>query len=470
MRKKRVYLVGIKGVAMTSLAVYLKERGDFVTGSDIEAEYQTDMILKKYHIEAKKGFSNQNIDKKYDEVIVTGAHGGMTNIEARQALQLKIPTYMHGKYLGMLMRDKFGISISGCHGKTTTSSLISFLLTKSGLNPSYLVGTAEINGLGPGGHFDKSRYLIAEADEYMTCPLTDKTPRFMWQKPKILVITNIEFDHPDAFANIREVKDAFFNFVDNLSDDTLVVACIDDENVRNLLLNIRQTKITYGFSPQADFQIERYHFDQGIGFMRVKSKQLDLGEYMLQIPGRHNLLNSLASLIVGQQVGVSRENIKNYLTQYTGCKRRFEKIGEAGNLLLYDDYAHHPTEVSSTIQAAKEWFKNRRIMVIFQPHTFSRTKALFQEFSKSFIQADYVLITDIFPSAREKEDKSINSHLLTIAINNNRKNAYYIKSKEEALSILNKKIESNDLIITMGAGDIYLWHEDLKNLLNNFYA
>lgn len=465
MKKKTAYLVGIKGVAMTSLAVYLAEKGYEVTGSDVEDIFPTDKILKENNIKIKKGFSEKNIDKDYQVMVVTGAHGGMTNVEAQKAKKLGIPTYMHGEFLGSLMEGKFGISIAGCHGKTTTSSLIAFLLQKGGFKPSYAIGTAEINGLGPAGHFGGGKIFVAEADEYMTCPNSDPTPRFMWQSPKILVLTNIEYDHPDAYANIEEVKDAYRHFIDKLESDVVIVACIDNENVSNVLSGTNKQVITYGFSPAADFCITHFYFNEGISFMQVLHKNIDLGEYMLQISGKHNLANSLAGMIVAEQLGMSHENIRKFLKLFTGCKRRFEKISQIGDVSLYDDYAHHPSEISATLQGAREWFKTRRIIAIFQPHTFSRTKALLADFARVFLQADLALIVDIYPSARERSDDSINSNILVMEANKYKKNAFYLESKEKALNFLADNIIPNDLIITMGAGDIYLWHEDLKKLL-----
>lgn len=510
MKKKTAYLVGIKGVAMTALAVYLKEKGYEVTGSDVEDIFPTDKVLKMHNIKVKKGFTEENVDANYNLVIVTGAHGGMTNIEAQQAKKLQIPTLMHGEYLGNLMKNKFGISIAGCHGKTTTSSLIAFLLHKSGLKPSYAIGTAEINGIGAGGHFGTGDIFVAEADEYMTCPQTDATPRFMWQDPRILVITNIEYDHPDAYTGINEVNAAYIRFVEKLSEETIVIACIDNKNVEDLLPKIKRPFITYGFSPRADFQISRFYFGENASFMRIMGalqnnvdildapqrevpdgtsqravilnnlrgdlgtspmhKKIDLGEYMLSIPGKHNMLNALASIIVTDQLGVNRDSIKRNLSLYFGCKRRFEKIGHYGNVLLYDDYAHHPSEIVATLSATREWFKAKRIIVLFQPHTFSRTKALLIDFARAFTDADVVLICDIYPSAREQVDKSINSKTVVMEANKFKNNAYYMKDKEQVLSFLAEHAKDEDLILTMGAGDIYLWHKDLIKLLQKKFS
>src|SRR3989344_2056514 len=215
MKHKTAYFVGIKGVAMTALAVYFQEKGYEVIGSDVAEKFATDNILKKRNIKVNPGFFPDNINKNYDLVVVTGAHGGMTNIEAEKARKMGLSTYMHGEILGKLMNKKKGISISGCHGKTTTSAIVASLLVHSGFNPSYIVGSASINDLGEAGHYGQGEYFVAEADEYMTCPITNKTPRFMWQKPIIVILTNIDYDHPDAFTNLDQVKETFLNFIHN---------------------------------------------------------------------------------------------------------------------------------------------------------------------------------------------------------------------------------------------------------------
>lgn len=463
--KKSAYLIGIKGVGMTALAVYLKEKGYVVTGSDTSDVFATDSILKKFGIGIKKGFTRENIEKKYDLVVTTGAWGGMTNPEAKRAIELGLPTYPHGKAVGLLSQDACGISVAGCHGKTTTSALIASLLTSAGLKPSYIIGTAQINNLGQPGHFGGGKYIVLEADEYMTCPVTDKTPRFLWQHPRILVMTNIEYDHPDAFANIEDVKDAFVRLTENVSDEGIIIACCDSKEIQDILPRIKRKVITYGFSPQADYRIEKCYFGSCVSFMHVVQGNIALGEYMLRISGKHNLLNALAAGIAANYVGISWDKIKEYLKVFAGTKRRFEKICEVGTMLLYDDYAHHPSEIVATVRASKEWFPDKRVVVLFQPHTFSRTKALFIEFAKSFKGADLTVITDIYPSGREQFDKTISSEMLVAAAKKYTKNVTYQGNKKEVLKFLKENISDNDLLLTMGAGDIFLLHQDIEKLM-----
>ncbi len=464
--KKKAYLIGIKGVGMTSLAVYLKESGYQILGSDIEDFFPTDNILQDYNIHVIKGFSKENINEKYDMVIVTGAHGGLTNPEVVKAKKLNIPVYTQGEFLGKILSKKKGISIAGCHGKTTTSSLVAFIFTKAGLDPSYIIGTPEINGLGPAGHFGAGEYFIAEADEYLSCPFKCRKSKFLWQKPKIIIITNIDYDHPDAFSSLDDIKKVFIEFINNLPDDGLLVACIDDPNLAQILPFLDKQVISYGFSSRADYQIDKYYFGEGINFFQVSyQKKVNLGSFAIKIAGKHNMLNALASSIVANYIGIDWYKIKKYLSQFTGSKRRFEKISQINKILLYDDYAHHPKEIESTITGFRQWFPHKKIFIIFQPHTYSRTKALLKQFSNAFIQADLVLIPDIFASAREKDDCSITSEKLVKEINARKKNALYLKNKEMMLNLLRKKLTGDDLIVTMGAGDIYLWHKDIIKIM-----
>ncbi|PIZ02923.1 UDP-N-acetylmuramate--L-alanine ligase [Candidatus Gottesmanbacteria bacterium CG_4_10_14_0_8_um_filter_37_24] len=467
MEKKKVFLVGIKGVAMTAMAIYLKQEGYDVTGSDVSDIFPTDEILKSNNIRIKPGFKPSNINKNYNLVIATGAHGGMTNIEMITAKKLGIPVLMHGQMLGQLMSDKEGISVAGCHGKTTTSALVASILTHANYDPSYAIGSAMINDLGPAGHFGKGQFFIAEADEYMTCPQTCPTPRFLWQKPKILILTNIDYDHPDAYKNIDQIKMAYIKLIAQMPSDGIVIVNKDNRYISELLPIIDKKIITYGFSPKADYRIDDYYFGNGISIMKVCHENIMLGEYPIYIPGKHNLLNALAAGIAANIVGISWDKISKCYRFYKGTKRRFEYIYKKEGIMLYDDYAHHPEEINATLSSVKEWFPKKRIIVIFQPHTYSRTKALLSEFSRCFKNADMSLITDIYPSARERFDSSISSKILTIEINKYKNNSYYFGKKEHLIDFLKDEIRNNDFILTMGAGNIYLWHPEIVKIIND---
>lgn len=467
-RPKGVYFVGIKGVAMTALAIVAKEMGIKVYGSDVEEEFVTDKVLKRNKIDWQVGFKKGNIEslkKKPDLVVVTGAWGGMTNPEAVAAKKMGLKVVMHGKALGIFMERHHGISVVGSHGKTTTAAMVAAILSKSGLDPSFAIGCGDIPALGNPGHAGKGECFVAEGDEYITCPLTDRTPRFMWQDPKIAVFTNIEYDHPDAFPNLEAVKQAFLNFAQRIPNDGLLVAGIDNENLRQILPKINSQVLTFGRTPMADFQITKVSFGERRTWFWVKHEDINLGEFTLRVPGVHNAMNAVAAAVVGFHLGISWGKIKQGLRVFSGTKRRFETIGQVDDILLYDDYAHHPTQIAATLKAARDWFPKRRIICIFQPHTFSRTKSLFYEFAKCFKDADIVIIVDIYSSAREKDDLGISSKLLVNEAKTYHKNIFYLGKKDEVMGWLRRNIRPKDLVFTMGAGDIFSWHKEILEAL-----
>lgn len=465
MKKKSAYLVGIKGIAMAALAVYLKERNYDVSGSDVAEKFLTDSVLEKYNIPIYEGFNENNIRKNYDLVVVTGAHGGMTNREAVFAKKKRLNTYMHGEILGKLMGEQSGITISGCHGKTTTSAMVASLLSHAACDPSYAIGCAGINDLGLAGHFGRGKYFVAEGDEYMTCPLTNKTPRFLWQKPEILIITNIDYDHPDAYKNIDEVKSAFISMINNVTASGTVIANRDDKNTAGILKPTDKKIITYGFSPESDYCIYKYHFQNGKSYMKIRNQKRDLGEFVLGVPGKHNLLNALAAMIAANTAGTSWNKIRRDIKKFTGTKRRFEKYSSKGEIAVYDDYAHHPNEIIATLSGVKEWYPDRRIITIFQPHTISRTKALFSDFTRAFLKSDIVIFTEIYASARENKNHKFSSKNLQQETSKYKNDVSFFSTKGKTLSYLKKIMHRGDIILTMGAGDIYKWCDDISKLI-----
>lgn len=438
---KHVYFVGIKGVAMAALAIYCKEAGMKVRGCDTEEEFPTDEELEKTKIPVDRGF-DPNFVKKPDLVIYTGAHGGRDNPVVKKALELRIEALPHGKALGMFMEGKKQITVAGSHGKTTTAAMIATILKQK--DASYTVGCGSISG-EPAGHFGKGDFFVAEGDEYVTDPGHDMTPRFLWQKPEILVVTNIDFDHPDVYHDLSEVQSAFVS-LQKKSSFTIVNA--DDRNSRILLGS------TFGFSPRADFHITHIGVGKERMFFALEQKGISLGEFTLKVSGRHNVANATAAIIACQTLGLSIEDIRKGLLMFLGTKRRFEKIGEAHGIIYYDDYAHHPAEIAATLRAAKDWYPDKKIIAVFQPHTYSRTKALMHDFSRAFSDADTAILTDIYASARESDTLGITGKTLFEETLKHHRNVLYGSRVED---ILNRELTSNSVVIFMGAGDIYNW-------------
>lgn len=466
---KKIHFVGIKGVGMTPLAIIAKEAGCMVTGSDLDERFITDVLLNKAGIIPLVGFSPEHVSN-VDLVITTGAHGGYNNPEVLAAKEKGIPVISQGEAVGVFMdgeifgRKQTGISIAGTHGKTTTTAMVATVLKENNMDPSFVVGTGSIPSLGSAGHYGKGKYFVAEADEYATEPKYDKRAKFLWQHPKIAVFTNIEHDHPDIYPSLASMHEAFMRFAQQLSSDSLLIACGDDNELQKLIKNYTGKKILYGFSPVNDFIIERIHISGRNTFFTVKAHFTELGEFMIQVPGEHNALNSLAAVIVGLEVGLPLDKVKNGIKQFLGTKRRLELIGtlETG-ALLFDDYAHHPTEIKKTLHALRQMYPKKQIICFFQPHTYSRTKSLFEEFTRVFTDVDTVGFVDIFPSAREDPDPSVSSRLLTETTKRLHKNVIYLPNLDDVLQYVNeKKYGPDSVIITMGAGDVYKIAEQFK--------
>ncbi len=459
---KRIHFVGIKGVGMTPLAIIAKEAGFKVSGSDIQEEFITDPVLQKAGIKPFVGFSKDHI-QKIDLVITTGAHGGFSNEEVQFAKQQGIQVLTQGEAVGYFMSGKLfnrvmdGISVSGTHGKTTTTGMIATLLQKAGLDPSYVIGTSSIVSLPTPGHYGKGSYFIAEADEYATEPTHDKTAKFLWQYPKLAVITNIELDHPDIYQSVDEMRNAFSKFTQNISQNGILITCVDDEQVRKLLRRYQGEVITYGFSVDAHYRITKIRISGNQTFFWLETGHASLGEFAVKVSGEHNALNATAAVVVGLQIGMPIEKIKKFLPAFQGSKRRLEYVGESENgILVYDDYAHHPTEIKKTLQALRQAYPTQRIVCIFQPHTYSRTKKLFEQFTHSFVDADEVILVPIYASLRESPDKSVSSERLSQEMSMLHKAVSFLPQAQDMVEYVKRKpYKRGTIVVTMGAGDIY---------------
>jgi len=465
---KSIHFVGIKGVGMTPLAIIAKEADMKVSGSDIEEEFITDISLKNANINFSVGFSKDHI-KDADLVIATGAHRGLKNIEVLEAKRKGIPVWTQGQAVGEYMkgnlfkREFIGISVAGSHGKTTTTAMIATILAENNLDPSFLIGTGSVPSLNSPGHFGKGKYFICEADEYATDPEWDLTPKFLWQNPKIEVFTNIEFDHPDIYKSVEEIREDFLKFANKIPKDGILIAGGDDREIKELLKDYSGAKITFGFSPLNDYVLENVRYEDGKMFFWVSSKGTSLGEFSLNTIGDFNASNALASIIAGVEVGLSLQNIKKSIGKYNGSKRRFEFVGSLRTgAKVFDDYAHHPTEIKRTLAAIKKNNSKSKIVCIFQPHTYSRTKALFSDFVTSFYDADTVILMAIYPSLREERDSTVSSELLAQKISQTHGHALFLPDESSVVKYIDqKKYDDNTIIITMGAGDVYKISEKL---------
>lgn len=451
-KKESIHFIGIKGVGMTALAIFAKEKGYQVSGSDVAEEFVTDRALAKAGILVSP-FDPKNLKSKPDLVVVSAAYT-KDNPEVNEAYKKKLPVKPYSEVLAIFAQDFQTIAVAGIHGKTTTAALLSFLLVKAGLDPSYLIGSGEIPVLGSTGHYGQGDYFVLEADEYRKSP-TQVIPKFFDLSPQIEIITSIEMDHPDMFVSAEEVYKVFYQFACRIPRNGFVILCLDYPKSKKLLRSLVDRHFeTYGFEEGSLWKIIDYEEDKNITTFRLSYQNDIYGPFQLEIAGRGNVYNAAAAIIVALKLGVSEKLIKKYLPNFTGVKRRFEKIGQIGNLIILDDYAHHPRAVAVTLEAARKKFPHHKLYCIFQPHTYSRTKELKAEFAQAFNSADKVIITDIFSSARET-DPTITGEDLVLAVRQYKKQVKFVSSWPKIIKELLDHKDIPAVVITMGAGDIY---------------
>jgi len=453
-QSKKIFFLGIKGVAMANLAVILKKMGKNVTGCDFQEEFITDKLLTDNSISWKIGFDLVNLPKDTDLIVYSAAHGGTGNPLVIEAKNRKVNIISQAKLIGEMMEEfENRIAVCGCHGKTTTSSMLVYALNKLKQKPSYLVGVPFFSG-NQGGDFNDKKYFVVEADEYGVNPPIDKTPKFNLLDPNQIIATNIDFDHPDVYKDLEETKKAFRKFFSGKK----IIANIDDNN---LLQCIDTLKVkTYGESDKANFQIINIKIDEEGSTFELKN----VGKFRISLFGKHNISNATAVIVQLLEFGFKAREIGEAIADFTGAERRFEKIYFNNNIYLFDDYAHHPAEITATIKAAKNRFDNRRIIVLFQPHTYSRTSNLLEQFKKSLSLADIGFVLPIFASARENSSQfNVSSKDIVIGS----KNLNYVESNDRMLNQLEKVLKEGDVIFTMGAGDIYKLKEKIIKIIDH---
>ncbi|WIF95684.1 UDP-N-acetylmuramate--L-alanine ligase [Caminicella sporogenes] len=439
----RIHFIGIGGIGMSGIAEILLNNGYAVSGSDLKPSHITNK-LKEKGAKIYIGHSEKNVDNA-DLVVYTSAVKS-DNPEIHKAKQLGIPILDRAQMLGEIMKEyKRSLAIAGAHGKTTTTSMISLIFEHANLNPTILIGgeLKEINGNVKIGNKD---YLITEACEYQE--------NFLKFFPNVGVVLNIDEDHLDYFENLEHIVNTFIKFAKLIPKQGYLIINNDDYNTRKLLSHANCNIITYGINVESNFMAKNIIFNEkGYPSFEILYKNDTIGKISLKVLGYHNIYNALAAISTTYTLGVPMDKIKEKLEAFTGTHRRFEIIGEKNNIKVIDDYAHHPTEIKATLEAAKKYPHNR-IWCIFQPHTFTRTKALLLDFASAFNNADNIIITDIY-AAREKDTGEIHSKDLTNLIKKEGKNAVYIQNFEEIVEYLNENAKSKDIILTMGAGNIY---------------
>ncbi|HLD27138.1 MAG TPA: UDP-N-acetylmuramate--L-alanine ligase [Patescibacteria group bacterium] len=470
--KNNIFIIGIKGVAMANFALILKKMGKKVSGVDVKGLFITDELIEKNKIPWSIGFDPQLLPHDTDTAIYAASHGGKSNSIVQEAQKRNIPIMTQPEALEEIFSlFKTKIAICGTHGKTTTSSLLSYLLIQLQQSPSYLVGAPQF-GKYWGADYHTSDYFVLEADEYGVNPPLDKTPKFLSLNPDYIVATTIDFDHPDVYKDIASVKKAFLQFFKKKSVKK-IIACCDDVNLTDVLNDIPKNRIaTYGFSPESDLIIydmkTRTKNDICSQSISLSYKRQDIGDFTSLLFGEKNALNTAGTILFLLELGCDSEKIKKSLVHFSGAQRRFELVQYVGDIVLFDDYAHHPEEIDATINAFRTRFPNHRLMIIFQPHTYSRTRVFKSEFAESLSRADCAIVTDIYPSARENQDQIlISSEAIVIEAHSHGKKNVIYQSKKDLLHFLEKNIRQGDIICTMGAGDIYTLKNDIIEIMNS---
>ncbi|PHS71810.1 MAG: UDP-N-acetylmuramate--L-alanine ligase [Cycloclasticus sp.] len=461
---KKIHFIGIGGAGMSGIAEVLINLGYEVSGSDIREGKQTKHLLSK-GASIFIGHVAENINDC--DVVVTSTAVSKNNIEVVAALEQRIPVIPRAEMLAELMRFRFGIAIAGTHGKTTTTSLLAVLMTEGQLDPTFVIGGL-LNSAGTNAKLGESHYLVAEADE--------SDASFLHLQPMIAVVTNIDEDHMATYGGeFQQVKDAFKSFLHQLPFYGLAVMCVDDENIRELTPHIGKPILGYGIDTAADFQavdIRQEGFCTHFNLKRLGSDELL--PLTLNMPGKHNVLNALAAITVASELGVSDDAIAAGLSQFKGIGRRFEVNGEInlpkGSVILVDDYGHHPREVMATIEAVRAGWPDKRLVLAFQPHRYSRTHDLFEDFVEVLNEVDVLVLLDVF-AAGEEPIVGADGAALSQAIRQRGKLIpIFVKNIGQLAEVLKDVLLAGDIILTSGAGDIGAASAKLEGQLNSMLA
>ncbi|MFH1898723.1 MAG: UDP-N-acetylmuramate--L-alanine ligase [Candidatus Desantisbacteria bacterium] len=447
---QNIHFIGIGGSGMSGIAELLLNLGYTVTGSDV-AETEITKRLQGLGGRIYIGHSQKNIEDA--DVVVYSSAVSKENPEVLSAKEKRIPVIPRAEMLAELMRLKYGIAVAGAHGKTTTTSMVSLVLSTAGLDPTVVVG-GRFNDIGSNARLGSSEYLVAESDE--------SDGSFLKLSPIIAVVTNIDEEHLDYYQDISQIKDAFVQFMNKVPFYGSVILCLDNENLRTVIDKIERRVITYGLTKEAQIRAEDIVFDGFSSEFTVVFEGNTLGRIKLRVPGMHYVSNALAAVAVGLDLEIEFEKIANALGAYSGVHRRFQIVGETDGVTIIDDYAHHPTEIAATLAAIKS--TNRRVVAVFQPHRYTRTKALAKNFGQCFNDADMVIVTNIY-GAGEKQVEGVDASLVVKSlVEAGHSRVMFLQTFEEIIDFLHRFICPQDVVVTLGAGDIWkagkrLWEE-----------
>jgi UDP-N-acetylmuramate--alanine ligase len=446
----KVHFVGIGGMGMCGIAEVLINMGYHVTGSDIQQSEIT-KHLESIGGKISYGHKAENVSDT-DVVVVSSAIKGY-NPEVEAARARMIPIIPRAEMLGELMRMKFGITVAGSHGKTTTTTMLSHVLTAAGLDPTAVIG-GRVNSLGlANARLGTSEYLVAEADE--------SDGSFLRLTPTLAVVTNMDAEHLDHYGNFDNIKKAFTDFINRVPFYGMTAICIDHPALQGLLPDLHKRFVTYGLAPQADYRARNVRFDGMHSKYIAWRRAEELGEISIPLPGNHNVLNSLAVLAICDYLEVPMEVVAKALSEFDGIQRRFTIRGEIGGVTIIDDFGHHPTEVRATLQAARAGYAGQRIIAAFQPHRYSRTRDQFHEFARSFYDADKVFISDVFAAGEAPIEGATSDSLVQAIRSSGHNDVTHVPAREDLATEIAGLVRPGDIVITLGAGDVQLTCNEL---------
>ncbi len=451
-KKHHVHFVGIGGIGMSGIAEVLLNMGYRVSGSD-QAESEATRRLVRLGATVATGHTPANVSGDTDVVVISSAVK-MSNPEVARARELRVPVIARAEMLAELMRMKYGVAVAGTHGKTTTTSFIADILARAGLDPTLVIG-GKLRALGTNARLGQGRLLVAEADE--------SDGSFLLLTPTVAVITNIDPEHLDHFGTIEKIEEAFLAFIHRVPFYGRAILCLDHPRIRALLPSVRKPYVTYGISPDADWVASEVSVDGLNTRFEVRHGGVPFGPVVLKMPGRHYALNALAAAVAAVEVGVPFSTVREALAEFGGIHRRFEVLGEVGNILVVDDYGHHPEEVRATLRAAREGFA-RRLVVAFQPHRYTRTRDLFGDFLSAFDDAEKLFLTEVYAAGEERLEGASGEALFQALKKRGHLEVEYRPRDALAAAVLDA-LRPGDLLVVLGAGDVYRVGEEIVQKL-----
>ncbi len=441
-KAQHIHFVGIGGSGMSGIAEVLLNLSFTVSGSDLARTPVTERLAS---LGARVFSGHEAAHIEGADVVVISSAVSSNNPEVVEARHRKVPVIPRAEMLGELMRMKYGVAIAGSHGKTSTTAMVAQVLSGGGLDPTIVIG-GRLNILGSGAKLGSGDLMVAEADE--------SDGSFLGLAPTIAVVTNIDAEHLNHYGSMEALVDAFAGFLNKVPFYGVGVVCLDDPQIQAIIPRLSRTLLTYGLASQADLvatNVELKGFDTRF---EVTARGRWLGDVRLKVPGRHSVHNALAAIGVGLEFDLKFSDIAHHLAQFSGADRRFQLKGEVGNIMVVDDYGHHPTEIRATLSAAKEGWK-RRTVVVFQPHRYTRVAALMEDFSRSFYQADVLIVTEIYRAGEEPIPGVTGETLAEAVTLHGHRQTLYAKDLDEAGRLARKALQPGDMLITLGAGDVW---------------